>query len=118
MRIVKSPQYNSSTTEETQIPQVSQETTRVVAARLHANKQYHHAVLCRFYALYNVVEKGDPDEDGVNTVEKFLLCAESRYVRYLRLLENFVKSINLEGTELIKEFNRTMPLPPWYPRFS
>ena len=47
-------------------------------------------------------------------VEAFLLCAESRYVQYLLLLETFVKKIDMKGPELMEEFKRTMPLPPWY----
>jgi hypothetical protein len=46
-------------------------------------------------------------------VEAFLLCAESRYIRYLRLLETFAQTISLKGPESIKEFQDTMPLPPW-----
>src|SRR5437762_10050868 len=75
--------------------------------------EYHHSILRRFYDVFNVVEKGGPMEGECLNVEAFLVCAESRYARYLLLLETFVQTINLKGPDLITAFNDTMPLPPW-----
>jgi hypothetical protein len=38
-------------------------------------------------------------------------------MRYLRLLEQFARTIRITGAESIHEFSRSMPLPPWYPSF-
>jgi hypothetical protein len=57
-----------------------------------------------------VVEKASPENVKL---ESFLVSAETRYIRYLLLLEEFVGAINMKGPELVQEFIRTMPLPPW-----
>jgi len=69
--------------------------------------QAHLAVLRRFCALYNLIENSGgatKDEDKARQVELFLSCAESRYLRYLQLLELHYKSGQ----------RRDLPMPPWY----
>jgi len=69
----------------------------------------HLSVLRRFSALYNLVENSAGSDGGnvkATQVELFLVCAESRYLSYLDLLELHCKTRQYAGTAL--------PLPPWY----
>src|SRR2546423_627363 len=73
----------------------------------------------RFCDLYTKVESIAHDEQGkFAAIQSFLLCAASRYLRYLSLLKNFRKEVatihngRLETQAL--DFNEMMPLPPWY----
>jgi len=68
--------------------------------------QAHLAVLRRFCSLYNLVENSGgttKDEDKARQVELFLVCAESRYMRYLQLLELHYKNGQ----------RKPLPMPPW-----
>jgi hypothetical protein len=64
-------------------------------------------VLRRFCALYNLVENtaATPEEQS-QRVLLFLVCAESRYLSYLQLLEFHYLNGQYEG--------KAPPLPPWY----
>jgi hypothetical protein len=82
--------------------------------------QFHLSLLRRFCALYSAVEGVSNDQKSKTlAVRKFLVCAESRYIDYLSLVEKFAANIALplerECTtdEVIHQFNQTMPLPPW-----
>jgi hypothetical protein len=77
---------------------------------LQTNRQAHLSVLRRFCALYNLVESagGAVTEDArTERVARFLVCAESRYLSYLQLLEFQYASGRFES----KQFS----LSPWYP---
>jgi hypothetical protein len=66
-------------------------------------------VLRRFSALYNLVENSGgavSEEQKAQLVELFLVCAESRYLSYLQLLELHYQTGQYEG--------KPLPLPPWY----
>lgn len=94
------------------IPHVNPASAHVLQAlrQRETNPQAHLAVLRRFCALYNLVEKSvgsTKDEDKAANVELFLVCAESRYLSYLQLLELHYKTGQYQG--------RPLPLPPWYP---
>jgi len=69
----------------------------------------HLSVLRRFSALYDLVENSAAS-DGAHVkatqVELFLVCAESRYLSYLHLLELHCKTRQYAG--------KALPLPPWY----
>jgi hypothetical protein len=74
--------------------------------------KYHLAVLRYFCGLFDVVESnGTTTSEKARLVQQFLVCAESRYIRYLALLDEFAYDFtnDHEGP-----FNQTMPLPPWY----
>jgi hypothetical protein len=65
--------------------------------------------------LYDVIENtgGNTAEEKAKALQIFLVCAESRYVRYLSLLESLAKSIRKPSAEGIHDFSKAMPLPPW-----
>ena len=47
-------------------------------------------------------------------MQQFLVCAESRYIRYLALLDEFAKTFEAESRGTSRNFIEAMPLPPWY----
>lgn len=67
--------------------------------------KYHLSILRRFYDLFEV--SGNLSNVGI---EKFLVCAEARYIRYLQLLDTHVSTFGRQE----KPFSQAMPLPPWY----
>lgn len=73
----------------------------------------------RFRDLYTIVESIAHDEqERLAATTSFLLCAESRYVRYLSLLKEFAKGLSKVQDGRIQNqaiaFSEIMPLPPWY----
>jgi hypothetical protein len=73
--------------------------------------QYHLTLLHRFCALYEAVEATAWDEEGkARAVQQFLVCAESRYIHYLEILDDFIRNHWGAGSTLAD----SMPLPPWY----
>jgi Glycine-rich domain-containing protein-like len=73
----------------------------------------HLAILRFFILLFRKIESSDLGFDSnAEAVSTFLLCAESRYVRYLHLLRNFASKMGPSGAQGWTEVR--MPLPPWY----
>jgi hypothetical protein len=74
------------------------------------------ALLRRFCALYEIVEaKGTDAAEKAKLVQRFLVCAESRYRHYLMILDEHIKEFDgkdkgLKGAATLAQ---TMPLPPW-----
>lgn len=65
--------------------------------------------------MYSSIESQTPDtEEQAKLVQQFLVCAESRYIRYLALLDDFSRNFNAENQGTTSSFAEAMPLPPWY----
>jgi hypothetical protein len=80
------------------------------------NEKLHLALLQRFCALYEIVEsKGTEAAEKAKLVQRFLVCAESRYRRYLSILDDYIKEFDgkNKGTKGAATLAETMPLPPW-----
>jgi hypothetical protein len=61
--------------------------------------------------LYEAVESSRlAEEDQSQAVQRFLVCAEARYICYLALLDAFFRQYGDSGAQAYE----TMPLPPWY----
>ena len=64
--------------------------------------------------MYNAIESQVADKaEKAKLVQQFLVCAESRYIRYLALLDEFTKTFEAENQRTSRELVEAMPLPPW-----
>ena len=59
--------------------------------------------------MESVTEK----EDGkAQEVQRFLVCAEARYIQYLMLLDEFFRQVRTQGS--VEKSTEMIPLPPWF----
>jgi len=64
--------------------------------------------------LYEAVEATAQDQEGkARAVNRFLVCAEGRYIQYLALLDTFIRQVG-SSKESFEDVNAVIPLPPWY----
>jgi len=54
------------------------------------------------------------DEEGkAQAVQRFLVCAEARYICYINLLDVFFGQIDPQAKHDIEKCQEIMPLPSW-----
>ena len=64
--------------------------------------------------MYDAVESvTEKEEAKAKEVERFLVCAEARYIQYLMLLDVFFRQATPQES-VEKRVIEMMPLPPWF----
>lgn len=59
------------------------------------------------------MESTTEKEDGkAQEVQRFLVCAEARYIQYLVLLDTFFREVGTH--ESVEKSAELIPLPPWF----
>lgn len=82
-----------------------------VPYRWFVDSKFHLAILRRFCDLYESVESSYTGlDEKADAVQRFLVSAEARYIRYLTLLDAFFRQA---GQESSGKWHEMMPLPPW-----
>ena len=69
--------------------------------------KYHLSIVRRSYYLFDKVEKASNQDLNL---QSFLISAKARYIKYLTLLENIMKTMDSDR----RDFIPNMALPPWY----